>query len=57
MREELFDELIESVRQGGSILRGKRDPSRTYEFIQPDVLAIRGRCVPDSCSETVAGKR
>lgn len=41
MRKELFDELVESVRQGGAILRGARRPSRVFEFFEPDVRAIR----------------
>jgi putative transcriptional regulator len=41
MRKELFDELVESVRQGGAILRGARKPSRVFEFSEPDVRAIR----------------
>lgn len=28
MRKELFDELLESVREGGEILRGERSPAR-----------------------------
>ena len=42
MDEKLFDELLESVRQGGAILRGERDPSRRFEVDDPDVAAIRG---------------
>jgi putative transcriptional regulator len=42
MRKELFDELLESVRQGGAILREEMKPSRVFEFSEPDVRAIRG---------------
>jgi putative transcriptional regulator len=41
MNEELFAELLESVREGGAILRGEKQPSRAFEFKEPDVKAIR----------------
>jgi putative transcriptional regulator len=41
MREELFEELLESIKQGGAILRGEMKPSRIFEFDQPDVRSIR----------------
>jgi putative transcriptional regulator len=41
MKDDLFAELLESVRQGGAILRGKRRPSRTFRFIEPNVRALR----------------
>ena len=41
MKKELFEELLESVRQGGVILRGERKPSRVFEFSEPDVRAVR----------------
>ena len=41
MKKELFEELLESVRQGGAILRGERNPSRVFEFSEPDVRAVR----------------
>jgi putative transcriptional regulator len=43
MKEELFTELLESVRQGGAIVRGKMPPSRAFEFAEPDVRLIRER--------------
>jgi putative transcriptional regulator len=44
MKDELFDELMESVRQGGAILRGEAEPSRTFDTSEvPDVAAVRGR--------------
>ena len=43
MKKELFDELLESVRQGGEILRGKRAPSRSFHFEDPDVRGLRER--------------
>lgn len=41
MKDKLFAELLESVRQGGAILRGKRRPSRALRFKEPDVRALR----------------
>jgi len=43
MRKELFEELLESVKQGGAILRGEKRPSRTFKFAQPNVRSIRDR--------------
>lgn len=46
MKDELFDELLESVRQGGAILRGELAPSRAFRFDEegvPDVGAVRER--------------
>jgi len=41
MKDELFDELLESVREGGAILRGERAPSRAFSFDGPDVRGLR----------------
>ena len=43
MKKDMFDELMESVREGGKILRGEAKPSRTFEVREPDVAAIRER--------------
>jgi putative transcriptional regulator len=43
MKDELFADLVESVRQGGAILRGEAEPSRTFALDMPDVKAIRER--------------
>jgi putative transcriptional regulator len=32
---------LESIKQGGAILRGEMKPSRVFEFDQPDVRSIR----------------
>ena len=41
MNDALFDELLESVREGGAILRGEKKPSRTFQIESPDVKGIR----------------
>ena len=41
MKEELFNELVKSVREGGRILRGKKKPSRTFVIEAPNVKKIR----------------
>ncbi len=44
MKDELFDELLASVKEAGSISRGEAEASRTFEFPDPDVKLIRERC-------------
>jgi putative transcriptional regulator len=41
MNDELFNELLASVREGGAILRGKQKAAREFHFEEPDVAAIR----------------
>lgn len=43
--DDVFAELLESVREGGRILRGEQAPARAYEvdLSDPDVAAIRER--------------
>lgn len=41
MKDELFEELLESVREGGAILRGERAASRSTEIAAPDVQHVR----------------
>lgn len=41
MREELFKELVASVREGGAILRGQVAPSRKFVLDKTDVKRIR----------------
>ncbi len=41
MNDNLFDELIESIREGGAILRGEKRPSRSFIVETPDVHHIR----------------
>lgn len=41
MRKALFDELLESVREGGAILRGEQAASREFLLEDPDVRGLR----------------
>jgi putative transcriptional regulator len=41
MKKETFDELVTSIEQGGTILRGKKAPRRTFRIDDPIVSAIR----------------
>jgi putative transcriptional regulator len=41
MKKETFDELLTSVEQGGTILRSKKAPNRSFRIDNPNVLAIR----------------
>ena len=41
MKDELFDELVASVREGGAILRGDKKPSRTFKITAPNIKRIR----------------
>jgi putative transcriptional regulator len=43
MNEELFSELLASVKEGGAILRGEKRPSRRFVIPSPDVKQIRER--------------
>ena len=43
MKEKLFEELLESVREGGAILRGEQEPSRIFRFEDIDVRGLRER--------------
>jgi putative transcriptional regulator len=41
MKDEDFEELLDSVREAGAILRGAAKPSREFVFSAEDVQAIR----------------
>ena len=41
MKKELFKELIESVKQGGAIMKGTMKPSRTFTFPESEVRKVR----------------
>jgi putative transcriptional regulator len=41
MKDQLFDQLIASVREGGAILRGDKPPSRAFVVDGPNVKRLR----------------
>lgn len=41
MKKELFDELLQSVKQGGSIMKRTMKPARTFTFAESDVKKVR----------------
>ncbi|MCG8604557.1 helix-turn-helix domain-containing protein [bacterium] len=41
MKEDLFNELLESVKEGGAILRGEMKPNREFISEPIDVQSIR----------------
>jgi putative transcriptional regulator len=41
MKEELFAELVGSIREGGTILRGEVSPSRAFIADGPNIKRIR----------------
>jgi len=43
MSDEFFTELLESVREGGAIMRGEKEPSRKFVVETPNVKNIRER--------------
>jgi len=43
MRPKMLDELLESVREGGAILRGQTKASRRFEVGSSGIRAVRKR--------------
>ncbi len=41
MKDELFEELVSSVREGGAILRGEKRPARAFTVKGPDLRRLR----------------
>ena len=41
MEEKLFEELLESVKEAGQVLKGERQPSRTFTVDAMDIRGIR----------------
>ncbi|MHB8867642.1 MAG: helix-turn-helix domain-containing protein [Thermoleophilia bacterium] len=41
MEDELFQELLTSVKQGAAIMKGALQPRRTFEFPETEVRALR----------------
>lgn len=51
MKKQLFNELLESVREGGAILRGEREGSRTFSFEESDVQRLRRDRLAKECAK------
>ncbi len=49
MKEKMFAELVESIEEGGAILRGQRKPSRVFKY--PSQGAPSAQTVPFSLHE------
>src|SRR5438094_10439598 len=43
MKKELFEELVESIKEGGKILKGSAKPKRAFKYDELDVKKIRQR--------------
>ena len=41
MKDELFAELVASVKEGGAILRGEKPPTRIFTLKPPEIKEIR----------------
>jgi len=41
MKDELFTELLNSVKEGGKILRGEKEPARSFHLDRLDIKRIR----------------
>jgi putative transcriptional regulator len=41
MKNELFEELVTSIREAGSIHRGEKKASRVFKVEKPNIKAIR----------------
>lgn len=41
MNDAMFKELLESVEEADAIMKGKDKPGRSFEFVEPEVKAIR----------------
>ncbi len=43
MKNELFDELVESITEAGKIKKGEVNPSRTFKYAPVDIKGIRNK--------------
>lgn len=43
MKDEIFAELTASLKEGGQILRGEKEASRSFPYGPPDIKRIRGK--------------
>ena len=41
MKDELFAELVASVKEGGQIIRGEKEAARTFAYDPVDIKGIR----------------
>ncbi len=41
MKDDLFNELLDSVKEGSNILRGEQEPSRKFPYNSLDIKHIR----------------
>lgn len=41
MKDELFAELVDSVKEGGAILRGEKEAARSFKYDSLDIKRIR----------------
>jgi putative transcriptional regulator len=41
MKDELFEQLVASLKEGGAILRGEKKPARSTTLQWPDAKAVR----------------
>ena len=41
MNDEMFNELLDSVKEMDQIARGKKKPARSFHYPDPEVKAIR----------------
>jgi putative transcriptional regulator len=41
MKDDMFDELLESVKEMDKVAKGKKKPSRHFTFKEPEVKNIR----------------
>lgn len=54
MKDELFNELLESVREGGKILQGKTYPSRIFvKDVATDLSVKRRRPKQNKAKDTI----
>lgn len=43
MDDSLFSELLDSVHEGGAILRGEKEASRAFTLESPDISSLNGK--------------
>ena len=43
MKKEMFDELVESLKEATEIVKGTKEPSRKFEINPIDIKKIRNK--------------